>query len=105
MLNAAQGQALKTAGMQLALDYSGDWQDEVIAELRAWIAKEKAMGMRTMTVEAFRAQAKAVPPSHKCWGNVPRMACKAGLIAPTDTYQRAVSVATHAHPVKVWAIA
>lgn len=82
MLDAAQGSALKEQGMQMAIDFAGDWPEEVILELRAWLAVQKAIGLTNISIEQFRSQAKSQPDSHKCWGSLPRMACKAGLLAP-----------------------
>lgn len=108
MLDAAQGSALKEQGMQLAIDFAGDWPEEVILELRAWLAVQKAIGLTNISIEQFRSQAKSQPDSHKYWGSLPRMACKAGLLAPMldqageRVYRRAASPKTHAHPVAMW---
>jgi hypothetical protein len=105
------GAELKREGQQLAIDFAGDWPERVLLELRGWCAIEKARGMTTMTVEAFRAASRIHPDSHKAWGALPRLACKAGVIAPklipgTDQQERrnAVSPRTHAHEVKVWVL-
>lgn len=110
LLDATASEAAKTAGMQLALTFSGAWQDEVIAELAGWLATEKARGTRTCTIEQFRAQCKTRPTSPNAWGSLPRMAAKAGLIARAvdsagePIYRKAAAPKTHAHPVGVYRI-
>lgn len=108
-LNAAHGAALKDSGMQLALDYAGQqWRDAVLEEFRAWVTTQKARGEREVSIEMFRSQSTEQPTTHKAWGSLPKLAVKAGLIAPlTDSdgnrvYRRAASAKTHAHPVGFW---
>jgi hypothetical protein len=103
-MDIATGEQLKREGMQLALDFAGDWADRVVMEFRAWAAVQKAMGFSWITVEQFRSQAKNLPESHKAWGSLPRLLCKADLIAPTGEYVRAASPKTHAHPVAKWTL-
>lgn len=103
-LDAQRGAALKQAGMQAALFASGDWQHEVMAEFRLWLARQKRAGQKWITVEQFRAEAKAHPASHQAWGSLSRIACAAGLIAPTGQYVKASSPRTRAHPVQLWAV-
>lgn len=104
------GETLKREGMQMALSFAGDWSDEVVLEFRGWIAVEKARGLKTVTIEQFRSQAKAQPRSHKCWGSAPRLFCKAGLIAPktrddgSQVTVKAASPKTHAHEIRVWLV-
>lgn len=104
------GESRKSRGMQLALDYSGDWADEVLGELAAWLWAQKRIGLTTITVEQFRAQARRQPASANAWGSLPRMAMKAGLIAPhmvapgVQMRVKAASPRTHAHEVKSWVI-
>lgn len=110
MLNAAASRAAKQAGQQLALDMADDWTDRVLVELRAWLAVHRGQGKREMTMEQFRAQAVNQPASHKAWGALPAIACRANLIEPvvhgdgSPVMRRAESVRTHAHPVRVWRI-
>lgn len=110
VLDAALGHALKTEGMQLALQFEGEWRDRALLEFRGWIAMQKAMGLKTITVEQFRAVAKNQPTKHFAWGPFPTIACKAGLIAPKwiapgqQERVRAASPRTHSHEVKVWEI-
>jgi hypothetical protein len=108
-LNRPLGHALKREGMQAALDFSGEaWAQQVVDEFREWAAEQKALGFKTVTIESFRAQSTNPPASHKAWGSVPRLLCKAGLVAEhTDEagnpiYTRAAAPRTHAHPVRVW---
>lgn len=109
-LNAAEGQRLKTEGMQRAFNFSGPWQDVVLNELRAWLVVERARGMTTMTIERFRAEAKTQPVSHKAFGSLPRIAIKAGLLTRAlnadgePIYTKAASPATRRHPVAVYRI-
>lgn len=107
-LDAAAGEALKEQGQQLALDFSGDWADEVVMAFRAWAAVEKARGLKSFTIEQFRAATSVQPESHKAWGALPSKLHRMGLIAPSldesgePRYQRAAAPKTHAHPVRVW---
>ena len=101
-LDAARSAELKAAGLQLALAFAGDWPERVVMEFRGWAAIEKARGMRTCTIERFRAEATQHPTSTKAWGALPRMLVKAGLISPTGEYVKAASPRTHAHPVARW---
>lgn len=103
-LNPALSESLKHRGQQLTFDFAGDWPVLVLAELREWLAVQKASGVREMTIEQFRDVAVNQPNSSKCWGNLPKMALKAGLIRATDRFVKASSVKTHSHPVKVWEI-
>lgn len=110
MLNATASRAGKQVGQQLALDMAGDWKADVLVELRAWLAVHRGQGNTTMTLEQFRAQAVNQPHSHKAWGALPAIACKAGLIEAilhddgSAVMRRAESVRTHAHPVRLWRI-
>jgi len=110
MLNAAASHSAKIAGQQLAMDLAGDWKDRVLVELRAWCAVHWAQGNTEMTMEQFRAQAVSLPPSHKCWGSLPVLACKAGILAVMNhpdgspVMRFAESVRTHRHPVRCWAL-
>lgn len=109
-LNAAASQAAKHTGQQLALDMSGDWKTSVLLELRGWLAIHRAKGHSTMTFEQFRHEAKSQPGSHKAWGSLPGIACRADLIAPlvhpdgSPVMRSAESVKTHGHHVRVWAL-
>lgn len=105
ILDRRAGQALKEQGMQLALAFSGPWQDLMLGELREWIAEQKRLGIREITIEQFRAAAKTQPIDHHAWGSAPRMAMRAGLIRPTDRYVRAAAVKTRSHPVRVYELA
>jgi len=110
VLNERHGERLKTEGMQQALDFSGPWGEAVVLELTGWLATQKAMGIRDVTIEQFRAQASNQPESHKAWGSLPGMACKANLLRPkwaapgVQARIRAAAPKTHAHEVKVWEI-
>lgn len=110
VLNTAHGARLKEEGMQLALQFAGEWKDAVLLEFRGWLAVQKAMGLRWITVEQFRAQSKNQPPTHFAWGSMPRLAIAAGLIAPkwaapdVQARVRAASPKTHNHEVKCWDI-
>lgn len=107
-INSAASYAAKRAGMQLALDIAGDWRDRVLVELRAWCADQRAQGLTEITLEQFRAVALNVPPAHQCWGSVPSLACKAGILEPmahpdgSPVMRFAESVRTHRHPVRAW---
>ena len=107
-LNASASRAAKERGQQLAIDFAGDWKEAVLLELRDWIAMHVAQGHTTMTFEQFRHDARSKPESHKAWGSLPTIACKAGLIAPmthadgSPVMRPAESVKTHGHPVRVW---
>lgn len=109
-LDAAVSEARKQAGMQLALDLANDWSERILEEFAAWLAKERERGIRRVTIEKFRAEAKNHPLSHKAWGSLPRLAMRAGLIrrALDDSgepiYRRAAAPKTHAHPVAVYVI-
>lgn len=101
---------LKHAGQQLALDFSGEWKDDVIVAFAGWVAMQKAKGLRSITIEQFRASTTLQPHSHKAWGALPRILVAKGLIRPAldgegqQRYQRAAAPKTHAHPVAVWEI-
>lgn len=111
MLNAQASRAEKEAGMQLSIMFEGEWAATVMVELAAWLATRRAQGRDTMTLEQFRHHAIAQPHSHKAWGSLPALACRAGLILPmthgdgSPVMRRAESEKTHAHPVRVWRIA
>ena len=110
-LDARAGQARKFDGMQIALNFSGDWPERVLSEFKAWAAVQRARGLRTVTIEQFRAETRCAPESHKAWGSLPRLALKAGVITENlgedglPRYQRAAAPKTHAHPVRVWGLA
>lgn len=96
--------------MQLALDISGDWSERVLEEFAGWLAVQRARGLTWITIEEFRSQARNRPISHQGWGVLPRLAVRAGLIAPkwaapgVQDRAPAASVRTHGHDVKRWLI-
>lgn len=103
-----EGRALAEEGMQRALDRAGSaWVESIVAEARAWCAKR---GGHRITLEQFRQDARSSPVSHKAWGSLPRILCKAGLLAPVThadgsaVFTPAGSLKTHAHPVRVWLV-
>lgn len=108
MLDAAAGEALKERGQQLALDLAGDWAERVVHEFRGWAAVEKARGMRTCTIERFRAEAQNHPATHKAWGSLPGLLVRAGVLSPamhedgSPVTRKAAAPKTHAHYVRVW---
>ena len=64
-----------------------------------------------LTIEEFRgyavdfAQWLPEPMSPNVWGVVPRIAINNGLMRDTGRYVAARSAKTHAHPVKLYAVA
>jgi hypothetical protein len=111
VLDAVTSRQRKADGQQRALEFEGDeWIVRASEEFAKWLGEQKARGFKTITVEEFRAQAKNQPLSHKAWGALPRLLCKAGLIAPAfgadgeRLYRRAAAPKTHAHPVAVWRV-
>jgi hypothetical protein len=110
-LDAPEGERLKAEGQQLALDWSGDWIDRAVLEFAGWLTVQRAMGMRVVTIEQFRAQAKAHPRSSNAWGALPRVLVARGLIKPSlnsegeQRRQKAAAPKTHSHPVLCWEIA
>jgi hypothetical protein len=111
VIDATASRAAKDRGQQLAIDFAGEgWKDRVLAELEAWCTVRRAQGHVDMTLEQFRATAKNVPASHKAWGTLPALACKAGILAPlthpdgSPVMRFAESVKTHRHPVRAWAL-
>lgn len=109
-LNPSAGRVLKDAGMQAALDFQGDWADRVLAEFREWLQQQRDRGLTFVTIEEFRSQAWNQPTSTKAWGSLPKLATKAGLIAPRwaapgiQDRAPAASPRTHGHEVKRWDI-
>jgi hypothetical protein len=110
MLDAVASQRAKATGQQLSIMFDGDWTAAVMVELRAWVATRRAQGHIVMTFEQFRHDAVAVPHSHKSWGSLPAIACRAGLISPMNhadgspVVRAAESVKTHGHFVRVWSL-
>ena len=108
LLDARAGHEAKEQGMQLALDFCGDWRDRVVLAFTAWAATQKAMGLKTCPIEQFRAATSVQPDSHKAWGSLPSILCRAGLIAPDldadgeQRTRRAAAPKTHARRVGVW---
>jgi hypothetical protein len=108
MLDATASQQAKADGLQLAIDFAPEWREAVLLELRGWIAIRKAQAHLTMTFEQFRHDARNQPDSHKAWGALPGVACRAGLIEPmrhpdgSPVMKPAESVKTHGHPVRIW---
>lgn len=103
IVSAAAGRRLKDEGQALTLAHAGDWKDKALAEFKTWCRARVAGGQITITMEEFRSEAKAQPPSHKSWGGFTTMAKNLGLIE-FDTYVRSRSEKTHAHPVIRWRI-
>lgn len=107
-LDAAESARRKAEGRLVAITNAGAWREAVIAEASAWCKAQRARGLRTVTIEEFRAQAKVQPESHKAWGVLPRLLVAAGMLRPLidahgePVYKRAASPKTHAHPVRVW---
>lgn len=110
VLNRPLGRALKEEGQQRALEFSGTWKDTILADFKAWLEKQQALGCKTVTIEAFRAQSNNVPASHKAWGSLPSMAQRAHLIAPEwaapgiQARVKAAAPKTHNHEVRVWRV-
>lgn len=108
MLDAIESSARKARGQQLALRFSESWADDIVREFMAWSSAEKASGIMETTIERFRVEAKNRPAKHYAWGALPRLLCKARLIAPkvredgSQVTRRAASPKTHAHDIKVW---
>lgn len=100
------GQELKERGQDLALEHAGDcWQAQALAHLQQFVAGRQ----EPFAIEDFRAYAVArglpQPITHKAWGALPQFAARRGLIRSTDTYRKARSARTHAHPVLLWVAA
>ncbi|MEN6641030.1 MAG: hypothetical protein ABFE08_01155 [Armatimonadia bacterium] len=101
------GQELKEQGQDLALEHAGqDWQQQALEYLQQYVAIKRA---EPFAIEDFRAFAVTrglpQPATHKAWGAFPRLAVKRGLIRSTETYRKARSPRTHAHPVLLWVAA
>lgn len=95
-------------GMRMALENAGsEWAADILAEARDWFAVRS--GQR-VTMEQFRQDARNKPASHKAWGSLPKLLCKAKVIAPiahpdgSAVYTPAGSLRTHGHPVRVWLV-
>lgn len=107
-LNPAESARLKSEGQQLALDFSGPWARRVLEAFAAWAAVQKLRGLKTCTIEQFRAETACQPDTHKAWGALPRLLVANELIEPLldgagePVYRRAAAPKTHAHPVRVW---
>ncbi len=100
------GQELKEQGQQLALEHAGgDWQTQALAHLKLAAADR----VDAFAIEDFRAYATTHglpdPATHKAWGAFPQLAARRGLIRSTDSYRKAHSTRTRAHPVKLWVAA
>lgn len=101
MLDADESRRRKIEGMQLALDFAGQWVDMAMRALRVY-----AEAHETFTAEAFRydwlSAGGVQPHAHKAWGALFSRAAREGLITKTGRYVPARSAKTHAHPVPVW---
>lgn len=101
MFDDEEGKRLKDVGMQLALDYSGEWKDNALAALRLFVRERKEF-----TGEQFRywwlTNGGYAPPRHYCWGALFSHAARLGLMSKTGIYVSAQSSKTHSHPVAVW---
>lgn len=100
------GKALKEQGQDIALAHAGqDWQQQALDYLKDFVAGQTS----PFAIEDFRAWASAsgmpMPATHKAWGALPGMAARRGIIRSTDTYRRANSSRTRAHPVLLWVAA
>lgn len=100
------GQELKEQGQDVALEHAGgDWQAQALDHLQRFVAGRS----EPFAIEDFRAWAVAngmpMPVTHKAWGALPCIASRRGLIRSTDTYRKARSARTHAHPVLLWVAA
>lgn len=100
------GQELKEQGQSLALEHAGErWQAHALEHLQRFVAGRR----EPFAIEDFRSYALAnglpQPVTHKAWGAFPKVAAKRGLIRSTDTYRKARSARTHAHPVLLWVAA
>jgi hypothetical protein len=100
-------QHLKTEGQQLSLFNDGQsWVETMMAAMQDFCAHCKTIGRHKFLFEAFRKYAEnmgyPLPPSHKAWGSLPRVAVKRGLIESTGEYCATTSLKTHGHPALVW---
>lgn len=103
-LDIFQGQSLRDAGIQAAVDHAEDvhpnWADRAYQALVTFIASRKKD--EVFMAEDIRAVAKvAEPPSQRAWGAIIRKAAQKGLIERCGT--GAVKNATaHRALASVW---
>lgn len=100
------GKELKERGQDIALEHAGeDWQALALVHLQQFVAGRR----EPFAIEDFRAYALPrglpAPVTHKAWGALPGLAARRGLIRSTETYRKARSARTHAHPVLLWVAA
>lgn len=98
------GELLRDVGISRTLETEGDrWLEQAIAALRRFVTDP---AWREFALEDFRAwyvgEGYPQPHSHKVWGGFTTRAARRGVIVATGRYRRAVSPATHAHPVQIW---
>lgn len=109
-LDADESRRRKDAGQATAAETPKERQEAIVAEARTWLKAQRRRGIRAVTIEEFRAQARNKPESHKFWGTLPRLLVKQGLLRGMTTaegdpiYKPAAAPKTHAHPVRLWEI-
>jgi hypothetical protein len=100
------GQQLKQLGLDLVTSHNQSWTDDMLEKLRAFCKARVNLNHPTFVFEEFRDVAIKSgweqPKTPKCWGALATAAAKRGIIKSTGNYQKAMSPATHAHPVLVW---
>lgn len=100
-------QDLKERGQALTRARAGnEWVERTLSLLKDWCVVRKASGQREFRFEEFRAFCEdndwSAPVSHHVWGALPATAARRGVIRFTGRYEKAKSLKTHAHDVKVW---
>ena len=103
------GEAAKYRGIQMALKFAGDgWADRILDEFAIWLTAKRLGGFKWIVIEEFRSQARNQPAGNAAWGGLPRLAVRAGLIAPYWVAKgiqgrvKAASPKTHCHEVRQW---
>jgi hypothetical protein len=101
------GDQLKAEGQAKAVKHAGSaWLDGAVARFRSYCYRAYCEGAADVTVDSFRLYSNPLlePPNPSAWGALPRAACKAGFIKPTDRIEKAQRTAAQARVVRVWDI-
>lgn len=103
-----EGELRKANGQFLAIKRAGQlWQENALVALRKFLKTVHGRAITPVfTFEEFRVyceiEGMTPPASFNAWGALPKVAVKAGLIAWTGGYVKAVRAEAHARPIKLW---
>lgn len=107
-LDMTRSENLKDAGMHQVLEHeetmTPGWTADTIDDLRKFCTELKKTDDHTFCLEEFRVtrRSEQQPANPNCWGSIPQIAAKRGIIRFTGRYRNSGLLSAHARSVKIW---